>query len=220
MARIEEQLKQHQDMLNQMSQQGTGASQPQIEAAHDSTGLASQRKSSVASTELPGDDDEPTIRYPVDDITVATPCELHVKVVNITMKVAVGYAIPIGPNPTYHLTPIPHGYVVVGVDQVMSGFEHLKLDYPAGVGDLYELGEAKKTTILWLKEYIVLTNWTPRSPACNPSVSSRQPSPLPRQPSLARQPSPARQPSLPPSPTEAQSQKQKRTIATLSMSRN
>jgi hypothetical protein len=40
----------------------------------------------------------------------------------------------------------------------MSAFEQLKLDYPAGEGDLYELGEAKKPTILWLKEYIVLPN--------------------------------------------------------------
>jgi hypothetical protein len=46
----------------------------------------------VASTDLPEDDDEPAIRYPVDDITESTSCELHVKIVNITMKVAVGYA--------------------------------------------------------------------------------------------------------------------------------
>jgi hypothetical protein len=98
----------------------------------------------VASTELPANDDEPAIRYPVDDITEATPCELHVKVVNITIKVAVGYALPIGPNPNYHCTQIPHGYAVARMDQVMSAFEHLKLDYPASEGDLYELGEAKK----------------------------------------------------------------------------
>jgi hypothetical protein len=102
----------------------------------------------VTSTELLGGDDEPTIRYPVDDITEATPCELHVKVVNITMKVVVSYALPIGPNPTYHCTPVPYGYAVAGVDQVMSGFEQLKLDYPAGEGDLYDLGESKKATVL------------------------------------------------------------------------
>jgi hypothetical protein len=42
-----------------MSQQGTAAYQPQIEAAHYATGPTSQWKSSVASMELPGDDDEP-----------------------------------------------------------------------------------------------------------------------------------------------------------------
>jgi hypothetical protein len=56
----------------------------------------------VASTDHPEDDDEPTIHYLVDDITESTSCKLHVKVVNITMKVAVGYALPIGPDLTYH----------------------------------------------------------------------------------------------------------------------
>jgi hypothetical protein len=74
------------------------------------------------------------------------------------MKVAVGYALPMGPNATYHSRSIPHGYAIAGVDEVMSAFEQLKLDYTAGEGDLYELGEAKKTTVLWLKEYIVLQN--------------------------------------------------------------
>jgi hypothetical protein len=180
MAKIEEQLKRHLDLLTQISQQGTGQSQPQIEAAFDATGPTSQRKSSVASTELPTDNDEPTmaLRYPVVDITEATPCELHVIVVNITMKVVVGYALPIGPNPTYHCTPVSHGYTVVGVDQVTSGFEQLKLDYPACEGDAYELGEDKNITILWPKEYIVLPNWTPRSSAHHPS-SPRQLSPPP-----------------------------------------
>jgi hypothetical protein len=90
------------------------------------------------------------------------------------MKVAVGYALPIGPNATYHCIPVPHGYAVAEVDQVMSGFEQLTLDYTTGEGDLYELGEGKKTTIIWLKEYIVLPNWTPRSPARHPSPPLHQ----------------------------------------------
>jgi hypothetical protein len=32
------------------------------------------------------------------------------------MKVAVGYALPIVPNATYHYHLIPHGYAVAGVD--------------------------------------------------------------------------------------------------------
>jgi hypothetical protein len=68
------------------------------------------------------------------------------------MKVVVGYSLPIiGRNPIYHCHLIPHGYVVARVDQVMSAFEQLNLDYPGGEGDLYELGKAKKTTILWVK---------------------------------------------------------------------
>jgi hypothetical protein len=43
------------------------------------------------------------------------------------MKVAVGYTLPIGPNPTYHFSMVLHGYSITGVNQVMSGFEQLKL---------------------------------------------------------------------------------------------
>jgi hypothetical protein len=129
-SQIEQELKRQSDLLNWISQQGTAASQPQIEAGHDATGPPSQRKNSVASTDLPEDDNEPVIRYPVEDITESTSCELHVKVVNITMKVAVGYALPIGPDSTYHYRPIPHGYTVAGVDEVMGRFGQLKLDHP------------------------------------------------------------------------------------------
>jgi hypothetical protein len=50
-----------------------------------------------------------------------------VKIVNITMKVAVSYALPFGPNETYHYRPVPHGYAVAGVDEVRSAFEQLSL---------------------------------------------------------------------------------------------
>jgi hypothetical protein len=86
---------------------------------------------------LPSDDDEPAMapRYHVDDITESTPCELHVKVVKITMKVEVDYALSIGPNQRYHCRLVAHGYDVAEVDQVTSGFEQLTLDYPVGEGD-------------------------------------------------------------------------------------
>jgi hypothetical protein len=77
MSLIEQDLKWQSDLLNRISQQGTAVSQPQIEAGHDATSPPSQRKSSVASTDLPEDDDEPAIRYPVDDITESTSCELR-----------------------------------------------------------------------------------------------------------------------------------------------
>ena len=126
-----------------------------VEPAFNDT-APSNRKSSVASTEVPaaGDDDALTMaphRYPVDYITESTPCELHVNFMNLDMKVAVGYALPlIGPKPTYHCRPVPEGYAVVGVDEVEHGFEVLKLDHPAGEdGEVVELGEAKKGTVLW-----------------------------------------------------------------------
>src|SRR4051812_40723275 len=76
------------------------------------------------------------------------------------MKVAVGYALPIGPTPTYHCRPVPEGYAVVGVDEIMPTFEVLDLHYPAGEGDVTVLGDAKNVTILWPKECIVLRNHT------------------------------------------------------------
>ena len=66
------------------------------------------------------------------------------------MKVEVGFGLPSVPRGTYHCSPIPDGYAVVGVDEVLKGFEHLELDFPSGEGE-NELGEARKTTILWKK---------------------------------------------------------------------
>ncbi|KAK1677417.1 hypothetical protein QYE76_038265 [Lolium multiflorum] len=106
----------------------------------------SQRKSNVASTELPDDDadvdpqmaprypvDPPMAprspvdpqmapRYPVDHITESTPCELHVKVMGyLSLKAAIGYVLPPVPDQRYHCRPVPHGYAVAGVNQVMDG---------------------------------------------------------------------------------------------------
>jgi hypothetical protein len=184
MQQIEETLRMQQEQINVLSQQGSGPSQRQRDADPALDATPSQRKSSVASTELPADDDAVMLapRYPVDDITESCMCELHVKVVNISMKVAVGYVVPSGPRPTYHCRAVPDGYAVVGVDECVKGFEELKLDFPAGEGDLNELGEAIKGTVLWRKEYIMIPNWKPR----------QTPPPLP-QPSPARQQTPPRQ---------------------------
>jgi hypothetical protein len=40
--------------------------------------------------------------YPVDDISGKTSCEMHWSMKNISMKVAVGYALPNGPGQTWH----------------------------------------------------------------------------------------------------------------------
>nr|XP_051229090.1 uncharacterized protein LOC127346885 [Lolium perenne] len=183
--RIEETLRMLEEQIN--------VQRRDEDPAFNATGPPSERKSSVASTELPADDDAVMLaapRYPVDDITESENCELHGKLRNISIKVAVGFALPSGPRTT---SPVPDGYAVVRVDEVMKGFEHVELDFPAGEGDLIELGEAMKGTVLWPKEDIVIPNWTPRPPTSQSSNPAQSPPP---QPSPARQqtpPSPARQ---------------------------
>ena len=70
------------------------------------------------------------------------------------MKVAFGVALPPVKNGTYHSSPIPDGYAIVGVDEVAKGFEQLELDYPTGEGET-KLIDARKTTVLWRKEHIL-----------------------------------------------------------------
>ena len=228
---VEEALKRQQDQIDRLSQQGTGQSQRHIlEAAFDGSG-PSNRKSSVASTQLQDGGDNalttaPPKRYPVDDITESTPCELKVQVMNVRVTVAVGMAVPIAPNPTWHCSPVPQGYAVVAVDDVMRDYEELKLDHPAGEDrELIELGEVKGGTVLWPKEHIHLPNYMPPRPPTpqsnNPPSPPHDHSPAQLSPSPPHhsptQPSPPpRQPS--PSP-EPQSQKRKRSSSSSSKSR-
>ena len=234
--RQREQAQRQQVQIDRLSQQqGTGQSLPQMEAAFDGT-APSNRKSSVASTQLLSDDgyDAPPMMYPVDHITEMTPCELHVKLLNnITIKAAVGYVKPAGPEPTHHGRPVPPGYALVGVDEVMTGFEPVKLDYPEGEdGEVTELGDAKNLTILWLKEHILFPNWTPRPttaqgshpPSPPPAPQDQSPPPQdqspqrsssyspPRSPSPARASPSPRQPS-PPKKSDQGSSKRRRTAS-------
>jgi hypothetical protein len=164
---------------------------PSFDTAHEST-PPSRRKSSVASTELV----QPDItapRYPVDAIMEREHCELMMKCHNLILKVAVGYVLHPRPDATFHFAPIPDGFAVVGVDEVMNGFEGLELDYPTGEGEIY-LENALRTTCLWRKENIVLPNWTApeqTQPEEAPQQTPHSPvvSPLP-QSSLVRQLSP------------------------------
>jgi hypothetical protein len=136
-------------------------------------------------------------RYPVDDITQQENCEMHVKFMNISVKVADGFALPCKAKGTYHYVPIPDGYAVVGVDEVVKEWEKLELEIPAGEDrELTELGEDKGNTILWRKEHIVLPDWTPRPPTQQSSNPDRSPPP-PLCPQPLPSP-PARHPSLPP----------------------
>ena len=201
--RLEDIVAEQQKILVSITtQQGTGPYQRDEDPALlDSPGPRSQRKSSVASTPLPADHDvmKEAPRYPVDDITQQENCEMHVKFMNISVKVAAGFALPCKAKGTYHCVPIPDGYDVVGVDEVVKEYEQLELDFPAGEDqDLKELGEAKGTTILWRKEHIVLPNWTPQPPPSPQLPPSPQPPPSPP----ARHPSPPPQQTQPPPPPQ------------------
>jgi hypothetical protein len=80
-------------------------------------------------------DDAPMACYPVDDITERQNCELHEKMKNISMKVAIGFSLPSAPEQLLHCRPIPAGYALVRMDEVMKGYEGLELDIPAGEGE-------------------------------------------------------------------------------------
>lgn len=191
------------------SQQSTGQSQRQPEeepAFHDAP--SSQRRSSVASTELAAEE-QPARRYPVDDITGREICELYIKYANIDIKVAAGSVLPPVPGQTCHTVPVPAGYAIVWVDRVEKSFQNLALDYPTGEVQL--LIDAERSTCLWKKDFIKLPQWNPpnppppqnNSPAPSPS---RQPSPPPRtspppQSSPVREQSPTSQP--PPHPQQS-----------------
>src|SRR3954470_17093295 len=121
MTQIEQTLMALQAQVNaQNIQQATGPSQRHEEPAlESSSGPDSARKSSVASTE----NVQPTLemagpRYPVDDITESEHAEMQVRLMGLSIKVAVGYALPPVAGGTYHCRPIPDGYAIVGVDEV------------------------------------------------------------------------------------------------------
>src|SRR3954464_5387153 len=75
------------------------------------------------------------VHYPVDEVEARIACELHVTVKNISMKVALGLALPCPPEATYHGSQIPAGYARVGVDEVEPTCRSLEFDIPAGEGE-------------------------------------------------------------------------------------
>ena len=176
-----------------LSQRGTAGSHPDVVISP-----ASQRRSSCASMAAPDvqaeqqPQIEPTVvddqRYPVDDVIMPTPCELHVRARNISIHDAYGSALPLNPS-TIHERPIPPGYTSVTVEQIVGNNEDLELDFVGGDGEK-TLGDAHALhgVVLWRKADIKLTAST------TAPVQTDRPSPRPTSP-----PSPLPPPS-PPSP--------------------
>src|ERR1043165_1726043 len=181
----------------------------------------SQRRSSVASTELELVVAQPELTaptsYPVDAITENQDCQLLAKFGHLTPKAAIGTVRPPRPEGTFHCSPIPQGYAVVMVDEIHEGYEKLELDYPTGEGE-NRLSQALKTPCLWRKELIRLSSWTacdhqvphsslpPSSSAPTRRISplSSPPSPAPINPPAPPPPSPAPvHPPAPPPPSPA-----------------
>src|SRR6185312_4320810 len=112
-----------------LSQRGTAGSHPDVLISP-----ASQRRSSCASTDVQAEQ-QPQIepmavddqRYPVYEVTMPTPCELHVRARNISIHVAYGSALPLNPSTTIHGRPIPPGYTSVTVEQIVGNNDDLEL---------------------------------------------------------------------------------------------
>jgi hypothetical protein len=100
---------------------------------------------------------------------------------NISMKVAIGQALPSGPDIRWHGREIPAGYAKVGVDEIVTRFHDMELDI-VGPKDKRTLGEVLGGVILRDKNYIKLPGSAPRT---TPPPSRRR-SPTP--PSRPRSP--------------------------------
>ena len=129
------------------------ASQPHQQKARSAANLesipSSQRRSSVASTEHPAGGQPAVVadeleHYPVDDITMSTPCKLLYQQRKKIKLVAHGIAeVPVQGG-TIHGMPISEGYARVMVDRVEKGGEDLNLEIPGGDGE-EELGQTLHT---------------------------------------------------------------------------
>jgi hypothetical protein len=115
--------------------------------------------------------------YPVHGIKESTSCELHQRMKNISLKVAIRQDLPSGPNVRWHGHEIPAGYAKVGVDEIVTRFHDMELDI-AGPEDERTLAEVLGGVILWDKNYIKLPGLAPRT---TPHLSRRR-SPTPPSP--------------------------------------
>jgi hypothetical protein len=108
-------------------------------------------------------DDASGARYPMDDVSEMTNCELHQPMKNMSFKVAIGNALPCLPEELHYGNPILAGYARVTVDDIVPWFEDLEIDIPTPEGDV-KLGDVKLYVILWPNKYIKFPGSTPRPP--------------------------------------------------------
>jgi hypothetical protein len=179
----------------------------------------SLRKSSCASTEHPNVSDK---QYPVDEIDVSKPCELHIPIKNKSLRVAHGMALPVQARPTFHGSEVPAGYSTVSVEEVVAGYEDLELDHPGGEGEK-TLGEAVHAMILWDKRYIIFSGGQegPTAPSMSPppgaSPRHSSPPPAPRRsptPPPRKSLTPVSSPRRSPTPTQPPAKRQRATKST------
>jgi hypothetical protein len=94
--------------------------------------------------------------YPMDDITVDTPCRLHIphgRVGKKTKEVATGVAMS---GRVFHNNPIPVEYDKVLVQEITDmGYTDSPLDHVTLEG-VKELGQAVNQFILWNRRQIFL----------------------------------------------------------------
>lgn len=159
----------HQKLQQAMANMDAGRAQqlqpsvpPEEQPLHSPDGL----KSSCASAKQASDVDY----YPVDDITVRTPCQLHVKAGNLSLVVAQGMVYPKETGAVLHGTAIPPGYAKVSVDEVGRAYRGLELDVPGGDG-IKTLGDAIHTFIVWPKRYIAVDSGCDNDASSNPRAS-------------------------------------------------
>jgi hypothetical protein len=70
----------------------------------------------------------------MDDVREMTNCELHQPTKNMSLKVAIDTALPCLPKTLHHGNPIPAGYARVTVDDLVSGYEDLEIDFATPEG--------------------------------------------------------------------------------------
>ena len=126
----------------------------------------------------------------MDDITMPTACELHMRAKNISIHVAYGSTLPLSPSTTIHGRSVPPDYASVTVEQIVGNNEDLELDFIGGDGEK-TLGDTLHGIVLWRKADIILIANTTAPVDTDDRSSPHPPSPPsphpPSPPSLPRQ---------------------------------